>query len=135
MLLTTQYLDEADQLADLITVIDHGRVIANGRPDELKRRTGGQTLQVLPTLATDVDVVATILREVTGNEPIRDHDTGRLTTPVDDPILLSAVVRRLDDASVTADELALRLPSLDEVFLALTGARPATEPVIEGASA
>jgi oleandomycin transport system ATP-binding protein len=135
VLLTTQYLDEADQLADLITVIDHGRVIAGGRPDELKRRTGGQTLQVRPTNAGDMDTVATILRELTGIVPNRD-ETGLLTTPVNDPVLLSAVVRRLDDWGITADELALRLPSLDDVFLALTGHAPADdERVTEGSLA
>jgi oleandomycin transport system ATP-binding protein len=121
VLLTTQYLDEADQLADLITVIDHGKVIASGRPDELKRRAGGQTLQVRPTLASDVDRVAGILLELTGVVPGRDADTGLLSTPVDNPVLLSTVVRKLDAAGITADELALRLPSLDDVFLALTG--------------
>jgi oleandomycin transport system ATP-binding protein len=134
VLLTTQYLDEADQLADLITVIDHGKVIAGGRPDELKRRTGGQTLQVRPTNAADTDTVATILRELTGTVPNRD-ETGLLITPVDDPVLLSAVVRRLDDWGITADELALRLPSLDDVFLALTGHISADERVTEGSLA
>ena len=126
VLLTTQYLDEADQLADLITVIDHGKVIAGGRPDELKRRTGGQTLQVRPTNATDTDTVATILHELTGAVPNRD-EIGLLTVPVDDPVLLSAVVRRLDDWGITVDELALRLPSLDDVFLALTGHKSTEE--------
>jgi oleandomycin transport system ATP-binding protein len=121
VLLTTQYLDEADQLADRITVIDHGAVVADGRPDELKRRVGGQTLQVLPTLAGDVDTVAAMLADLTGAPPTRDGATGLLTARVDDPVLLSALVRRLDDAGITADELALRLPSLDEVFLSLTG--------------
>jgi oleandomycin transport system ATP-binding protein len=130
VLLTTQYLDEADQLADLITVIDHGKVIASGRPDELKRRTGGQTLQVRPTLAADLDRVAAILLDLTGIAPARDTDTGLLTTPVDNPVLLSTVVRRLDAAGITADELALRLPSLDDVFLALTGHR-STEDIKE----
>jgi oleandomycin transport system ATP-binding protein len=125
VLLTTQYLDEADQLADLITVIDHGKVIASGRPDELKRRAGGQTLQVRPTLASDVDRVAGILLELTGVVPGRDADTGLLSTPVDNPVMLSTVVRKLDAAGITADELALRLPSLDDVFLALTGHRSA----------
>ncbi|SDJ37089.1 oleandomycin transport system ATP-binding protein [Actinokineospora alba] len=120
VLLTTQYLEEADQLADLITVIDHGKVIATGTPDDLKRRTGGQTLQVRPTLIGDVAAVASILRGLAG-EPHVDLDTGLLTAPVDDPMLLSTLVRRLDDAGITVDELALRLPSLDEVFLAMTG--------------
>jgi oleandomycin transport system ATP-binding protein len=135
VLLTTQYLDEADQLADLITVIDHGKVIESGRPDELKRRTGGQTLQVRPTQADDMGTVDTILRELTGSTPNRDDDTGLLTVAVTDPLLLSAVVRRLDDWGVTVDELSLRLPSLDDVFLALTGHKSTTddrELVVEG---
>ncbi len=128
VLLTTQYLEEADQLADLITVIDHGKVIAAGTPNELKRRTGGQSLQVRPTLAADGPAVAAVLRELTGVEPLVDKENGVLTAPVDNPLLLAALVRRLDEAGITADELALRLPSLDEVFLTLTGrTAPATE--------
>jgi oleandomycin transport system ATP-binding protein len=123
VLLTTQYLEEADQLADTITVFDHGRVVAEGRPDELKRRVGGQTLQVRPTSARDLDVVQRILGDLTGVRPTRDDDTGLLMAPVNDPVLLSTLVRKLDEAGITADELALRLPSLDEVFLALTGKR------------
>ncbi|MGW0909140.1 ATP-binding cassette domain-containing protein [Streptomyces sp. NPDC002853] len=121
VLLTTQYLEEADQLADSITVFDRGRVVAEGRPDELKRRVGGQTLQVRPTVAGDLDIVAGILAELTGTAPQRDAGNGSLTVPVDDPMLISALVRRLDGAGISADELGLRLPSLDEVFLALTG--------------
>ncbi|WP_410655833.1 ATP-binding cassette domain-containing protein [Amycolatopsis sp. lyj-112] len=123
VLLTTQYLEEADQLADTITVFDRGLVVANGRADELKRRTGGQTLQVRPTAPADLDAVERILAGLTGVRPHRDNDTGLLTAPVSDPVLLSTLVRKLDDAGITADELALRLPSLDEVFLALTGKR------------
>ncbi|MEV6896390.1 ATP-binding cassette domain-containing protein [Amycolatopsis sp. NPDC051372] len=128
VLLTTQYLEEADQLADKITVFDHGHVVADGRADELKRRVGGQTLQVRPTSLADLDAVARILGELTGVRPTRDNDTGLLTAPVSDPVLLSTLVRKLDEAGITSDELALRLPSLDEVFLALTGhsAEPTT---------
>ncbi|WP_328604911.1 ATP-binding cassette domain-containing protein [Amycolatopsis sp. NBC_00345] len=121
VLLTTQYLEEADQLADKITVIDHGRVVADGRADELKRRVGGQTLQVRPSSLADLDAVFRILGDLTGVRPTRDDDTGLLTAPVGDPVLLSTLVRKLDEAGITSDELALRLPSLDEVFLALTG--------------
>jgi oleandomycin transport system ATP-binding protein len=127
VLLTTQYMDEADQLAGRITVIDKGTVVAEGRPDELKRRTGGQTLQVRPTLAGDLDAVARVLTDLTGHAPARDDATGLLTTPVEDPVLIAAVVRKLDEAGITADELALRLPSLDEVFLSLTGHRASDE--------
>jgi len=121
VLLTTQYLEEADQLADRITVFDHGHVVADGRADELKRMVGGQTLQVRPTSLADLDTVETILAELSGVRPARDNATGLLTAPVSDPVLLSTLVRRLDAAGITSDELALRLPSLDEVFLALTG--------------
>ncbi|MGK3200623.1 ATP-binding cassette domain-containing protein [Amycolatopsis sp. MEPSY49] len=121
VLLTTQYLEEADQLADKITVFDHGRVVADGRADELKRRVGGQTLQVRPTQLSDMDAVNRILGDLSGVRPTRDDTTGLLTAPVNDPVLLSTLVRKLDEAGITADELALRLPSLDEVFLALTG--------------
>lgn len=127
VLLTTQYLEEADQLADRITVFDHGLVVADGRSDELKRRVGGQTLQVRPSSLADLDVVERILAQLTGFAPSRDNDTGLLTVPSSDPMLLSTLVRKLDDAGVVADELALRLPSLDEVFLALTG-KHETEP-------
>ncbi|MEV4311067.1 ATP-binding cassette domain-containing protein [Actinocrispum sp. NPDC049592] len=123
VLLTTQYLEEADQLADRITVFDHGMVVADGKPDELKRKTGGQTLQVRPARMADMDLVDRILLDLTGMRPVKDYDTGMLSTPVDDPVLLSTLVRRLDEAGIVADELALRLPSLDEVFLAITGDR------------
>ncbi|MFI6483428.1 ATP-binding cassette domain-containing protein [Nonomuraea sp. NPDC050663] len=120
VLLTTQYLEEADQLADRITVIDKGKVVAEGRPGELKRRIGGQILQVRPTLPSDIDAVAGILAELTGHTPQRDENTGVLSVPAADQLLVSALVRRLDGAAIAADELGLRLPSLDEVFLALT---------------
>jgi oleandomycin transport system ATP-binding protein len=123
VLLTTQYLEEADQLADRITVFDHGLVVADGRPDELKRKIGGQTLQVRPTHQNDMDMAERILLELTDVKPARNNDTGLLTVPVSDPVLLSTLVRRLDGAGITVDELALRLPSLDEVFLAITGDR------------
>ncbi|MEV4150242.1 ATP-binding cassette domain-containing protein [Amycolatopsis sp. NPDC049691] len=129
VLLTTQYLEEADQLADKITVFDHGRVVADGRADELKRRVGGQTLQVRPTQLSDMDAVNRILGDLSGVRPTRDDTTGLLTAPVNDPVLLSTLVRKLDEAGITADELALRLPSLDEVFLALTGHTAEQPPV------
>jgi oleandomycin transport system ATP-binding protein len=121
VLLTTQYLDEADQLAHEIAVIDHGRLIAAGTADELKARVGGQTLEVRPTDIDDLGRVADVVRAVTGVPPTAVPERGLVTVPVDDPALLPAVVRRLDDLRITASELALRRPSLDEVFLALTG--------------
>ncbi|WP_016698468.1 daunorubicin resistance protein DrrA family ABC transporter ATP-binding protein [Actinoalloteichus spitiensis] len=141
VLLTTQYLEEADRLADRITVIDQGRVVAEGRADELKRRTGGQSLQVRTSLPVDMDTVAGILTELVGRAPHRDEESNLLTVPVEDPVVLSTLVRRLDAAGVVADELALRLPSLDDVFLALTGRttdteeRPTAAPAKEGSLA
>jgi oleandomycin transport system ATP-binding protein len=131
VLLTTQYLDEADQLADRITVLDRGRVVAEGHPEELKRLLGGQTIQVRPSSRDDLDIVSRILAELTGTTPSEDSEIGILTASVSDPVLLSVLVRQLDAAGVTADELALRLPSLDEVFLALTSSSGVGAPVEE----
>jgi oleandomycin transport system ATP-binding protein len=122
VLLTTQYLDEADQLADDIAVIDHGRVIATGTPDELKTKVGGQTLEVRPADAGDADKVLAAVAEVTSVQP--ESIEGRVTAPVSDPAMLPAVVRRLDEAGILISELSLHKSSLDEVFLSLTGHRP-----------
>ncbi|MBF9134691.1 ATP-binding cassette domain-containing protein [Plantactinospora sp. S1510] len=137
VLLTTQYLEEADQLADEIAVIDHGRVIAQGTPEELKTKTGGQALVVRPKDPGDLPVVVSVLREVTGAEPELVQHTA--TVPVNTDDVLPTVVRRLDAAEVTIAELSLRGASLDEVFLSLTGHRAEDENSapgeLEGASA
>jgi oleandomycin transport system ATP-binding protein len=119
VLLTTQYLDEADELADEIVVIDHGRVIAAGAPDELKAKTGSQTLAVRPEDESHLSVVTAVVGELT--QVVPEVDGTLVTAPVTDPRLLPAVVRRLDDAGVVVTELALRNSSLNEVFLSLTG--------------
>ena len=121
VLLTTQYLDEADQLADHIAVIDRGRVIANGTSDQLKAQVGGQTLEVRPAEPKDRDLVTAVVAELAATTPMLDAERGLISAPVTDPAVLPAVVRRLDDAGVTVIELALRRASLDEVFLTLTG--------------
>jgi oleandomycin transport system ATP-binding protein len=124
VLLTTQYLDEADQLADEIVVIDRGRVIATGTPDELKAKTGSQTLAVKPADDADIPLVTSVVGELT--ETTAEVDGQLVTAPVTDPAVLPAVVRRLDDAGVRVTELTLRSASLNEVFLSLTG-HPAEE--------
>jgi oleandomycin transport system ATP-binding protein len=126
VLLTTQYLDEADELADAIVVIDHGVVVAEGTPAELKARTGGQTLAVRAIAREHTAQVAAAVAEVTGTWPEVNNDTGLVSAPAGDPAMVAAVVRRLDQDGIAPAELALRLPSLDEVFLTLTG-HPAEE--------
>jgi oleandomycin transport system ATP-binding protein len=122
VLLTTQYLDEADRLASEIAVVDHGKVIATGTPAELKAKVGGQTLDVRPTEPADLDRVTTIVESVVGMTPSRHaDDAGLLSVPVDDEDAFPAVVQRLKQEQIRVTELALRLASLDEVFLALTG--------------
>ena len=119
VLLTTQYLDEADQLCDEIVVVDHGRVIASGTPGELKAKTGAQTLAVRPEDERHLPVVTAVVGELAKVTP---EVAGQLVTAaVTDPAVLPAVVRRLDDAGVVVTELALRSSSLNEVFLSLTG--------------
>jgi oleandomycin transport system ATP-binding protein len=121
VLLTTQYLEEADELADQIAVIDHGLVVASGTPDELKAKTGAQTLVVRATDLALTPRVVTAVAEITGSEPEVRDDTGLVTAAASDPAMVPAIVRRLDDDGVVLAELALRLPSLDEVFMTLTG--------------
>jgi oleandomycin transport system ATP-binding protein len=121
VLLTTQYLDEADRLADEIAVVDHGRVIATGTPDELKAKMGAQTLAVRPADLDDLPTVIAVVGELARAKP--EVSNNLVSVPVVDPAVLPAVVRRLDDAEVVVAELELRNSSLDEVFLSLTGHR------------
>jgi oleandomycin transport system ATP-binding protein len=126
VLLTTQYLDEADRLADTITVLDHGRVIARGTSEELKRQTGGQVLELRPADPAHLGAAADALAALAGGRPTVDPDTGLVAVSVDDASLVAAAVRRLDDAGVTVADLTLRGPSLDDVFLNLTGRKAET---------
>jgi oleandomycin transport system ATP-binding protein len=127
VLLTTQYLDEADALADHITVIDRGRVIADDTPSALKRVVGGQTLTVRPADPARLPEVAALLRDMTGTTA-ESPGTGVLSVAVGGDELLAAAVGRLAAASITVTELSLRLPSLDEVFFSLTGRGTAAAP-------
>jgi oleandomycin transport system ATP-binding protein len=126
VLLTTQYLEEADALADAITVIDHGRVIAAGIPAELKRQVGGHTIAVRLNDPADTDPAAAILTAVAGRTPERSSGH-ELVVPVPGDDQFYEIVARLREHAIGVTELSLRLPSLDEVFLALTGA-PTTTP-------
>jgi oleandomycin transport system ATP-binding protein len=120
VLLTTQYLEEADALADEITVIDHGHVIAHDTAEGLKRRVGGQTLTVRAADSGRAGEVASIVAEVAGVEPDAPAP-GVVSAPVAGDAALGATVRRLELAGISVTELSLRLPSLDEVFFTLTG--------------
>jgi oleandomycin transport system ATP-binding protein len=122
VLLTTQYLDEADRLANQIAVIDHGRVIATGTAAELKAKIGQQTLDVRPADPADLTPAAAIVAAAVGRDPVRtDEDPGLLSVPVADAQALPAVISGLQAGRIEVTELALRLASLDEVFMALTG--------------
>lgn len=125
VLLTTQYLEEADALADEITVIDHGRVIAHDTPAGLKQLVGGQTVVVRPRDPEQLDTAAGILQRATGRV-IEGVHRGVLTAAVDGEGEFAEIVHALQTAGVDVAELALRLPALDDVFRTLT-AKPAGE--------
>ncbi|MFI8103938.1 ATP-binding cassette domain-containing protein [Streptomyces sp. NPDC086023] len=124
-LLTTQYLDEADRLADSIVVIDKGTVIAGGTPDELKSQVGGQVLYVRPADPADLGAAHLLVTAEAGPQAAVEGDG--ILAPVNDPALMPSVVRRLDQAGISVGELSLRRSSLDEVFMALTGHRAEPE--------
>ncbi|WP_150245963.1 ATP-binding cassette domain-containing protein [Nocardiopsis quinghaiensis] len=119
VLLTTQYLEEADRLADDLMVLDHGRVISRGTPEELKNQAGDQVLELRTVEGSELSLATKIIETVT-RTPVTS-DGLRASVPVTDSGVLPEVVRRLDEQGVAVAELSLRKPSLDEVFLALTG--------------
>jgi ABC-2 type transport system ATP-binding protein len=125
VLLTTQYLDEADRLAAQVVIIDHGKVIAQGTPADLKSRAGRDVIELHARDRADVADLAAIMHRVGVEAPRVDPSTRRITVPVDGgTAALPAAVRAIDQARLQVEDIAVRRPTLDEVFLALTG-RPA----------
>jgi ABC-2 type transport system ATP-binding protein len=133
VLLTTQYLEEADQLADNILVIDHGKVIASGTADELKRQAGSEQLEIVVTDADELELVRKVLTEVGSTDPVVDERQHKAQVHVDTgPKALVEALRRLDQQAVTVLDVALHRPTLDDVFLALTGHAAEETPPDEG---
>ncbi|MCF8570911.1 ATP-binding cassette domain-containing protein [Gordonia sp. HY002] len=121
VLLTTQYLDEADQLADRIAVIDRGRVIADGTADQLKQSVGTSTLTLTPVDRDHASVVAELAESVLGEPAVLSAEAGRVTAPLHRQDLVPDLLVALRDRGITVDEITVSKPSLDEVFLTITG--------------
>ncbi|GAA1453652.1 daunorubicin resistance protein DrrA family ABC transporter ATP-binding protein [Nesterenkonia lacusekhoensis] len=134
ILLTTQYLEEADQLADRLAVIDHGKVIAEGTPGQLKAQVGSGALKVRVIDPADRERAAEVLSVALGTEIAREKDSAALSARLGASEGASAGLAALEDAGIGVETFALGQPSLDEVFLALTG-KPAEDNVAEDAAA
>jgi len=136
LLLTTQYLDEADQLARRVAVIDDGAVIAEGTPDQLKSAVGGEHLEVVLALGSDVEAAITAVKPYATGSIQPDQDGLRLSVPVAAADgLTTHVVRALDNAGVQVNDVTMQRASLDDVFLSLTGHLSSSDDDSEGSAA
>ncbi len=127
ILLTTQYLDEADRLSGQIVIVDQGRAVAQGTPDALKD-TLGSRIDVVVADPGDLPAAAAVMQHLTQHPPTTEPDRRRLSTPVAaGTVTLPELVRQLDAAGVAAEDVSLRRPTLDEVFLDRTGGRAEQE--------
>ena len=135
VLLTTQYLEEADRLADEIVVVDHGRVIARGDARSLKRQVGGDQLHVVVAQAVDLDRAAAVLERIAGGTATVDPGTRSATVPTSGGAAdVAALAQALVDEAITPEDLGLRQPTLDDAFLTLTGQPAEAEARLEEVS-
>ncbi|OAI44295.1 ABC transporter [bacterium SCGC AG-212-C10] len=129
VILTTQYLEEADQLSDRIVVLDHGGTVAEGTPAELKAKVGGERLRITVSDANQLHAVGGALHAFASGSAVIDHATLSATIPVEVDANLMHVVRALDGAGIAATNIERREATLDDVFFALTERQPVTEDV------
>jgi ABC-2 type transport system ATP-binding protein len=134
VLLTTQYLEEADQLADAVTVIGAGRVIAKGTPDELKTLAGGDRIDVTVREAGDLAAAARLLRARLGADVHVDQEGRELSVPVTDRLAaLTQIIGSLREQNITVEDITVRRPTLDDAFLHLTGQQQAPDRTVPAA--